>query len=65
MSWEQGEHPTLGTAQGAQGSPAGQAGGACPTPAPAPQAFGRDTANSNCNFHSGGCAPQAKSVLSL
>lgn len=61
-----GEHPALDTARGGQGSPPGQGGGgACPAPVPAPQAFGRDTANSNCNFHSGGCAPQAKSVLSL
>lgn len=38
-----------------------EASGACPTPAHSPlKSFGRDRASSNCNFHSGGCALQAK-----
>lgn len=50
---------------GTDGSPlrqrSRQARGACPTPARSPlNSFGRDAANSNCNFHSGGCALQAK-----
>lgn len=43
------------------------AGKGCPShpSAASSHTFGRDTANSHCDFHSGGCALQAKEVLSL
>lgn len=64
VSWEQGSPQPWALLGGPGAAPQGRQGGLA-HPVAAPQAFGRDAANSNCNFHSGGCAPQAKSLLSL